>query len=66
MLRPDSVNLVNPPTTKMPNTSAEQPNSHLGKDLGRTRGFETAEDDVAEVASRVAVENERKDGEKKE
>jgi hypothetical protein len=39
ILRPDSVNRVNPPITTIPNTKAEQPNNHLGNDRGISYAF---------------------------
>lgn len=77
ILNPDSVNLVKPPMTTIPNTSAEQPNNQLGNDRGIAADVVGgAADDEADpvdascaaclsvAASRVVVDSRRKEGEK--
>jgi len=54
MLRPDSLKRVKPPTTRIPKTKAEQPNSHLGRLRGivRSRGA-VVERDLNEIEFRI-------------
>jgi hypothetical protein len=74
ILNPDSVNLVKPPMTTIPNTSAEHPNNQLGSERGIAAdvvGVDAVEAEADDwtgctygVDSKAAVVKRRNEGEK--
>ena len=71
ILKPDSVNRVNPPMITIPKTRAEHPNNQLGSErgiacdvVGAAAGAARCGGNAA-LASKAAVVKRRKEGEKK-